>query len=91
MNKAGADRLGRSLDEIIGRNVRELFPEDVYELRQSKAMEVIRTGKMVSYEDERDGICFETWICPIFDTQGEVERLAIFAQDVTDRKQKEKE
>ncbi len=91
MNKAGADRLGKNLDEIIGRNVREFFHEDVYELRQSKAKEVIRTGKMISYEDERDEMCFETWICPIFDAQGEVERLTIFAHDVTDRKQTEKE
>jgi len=91
MNKAGADRMGKSIDEIIGRNVRELFPEDVYELRQSKVMEVIRTGNMVSYEDERDGICFDTCMCPVFDAQGKVERLAIFARDITARKHLENE
>ncbi|MGB2862023.1 MAG: PAS domain S-box protein [Sedimentisphaerales bacterium] len=91
MNKAGADRMGRSLDEIIGKNVRDLFPEDVYELRQSKVMEVIRTGNMVSYEDERDGICFDTCMCPVFDAQGKVERLAIFARDITARKHLENE
>jgi len=91
MNKAGADRLGKNLDEIIGKNVRELFPEDVYELRQSKAMEVIRTGNMVDYEDERDGICFDTCMCPVFDAQGKVERLAIFARDITARKHLENE
>ena len=91
MNKAGADRLGRSLDEIIGKNVRDLFPKDVYELRQSKVMEVIRTGNMISYEDERDGICFDTCMCPVFDAQGKVERLAIFARDITARKHLENE
>ena len=86
INKAGAERLGRSLDEIIGSNVRDIFADDVYELRRSKAMEVIRTGNMVSYEDERDGNYFDTCICPVFDAQGKVERLAIFARDVTARK-----
>jgi len=83
--------MGKSLDEIIGKNVRELFSEDVYELRQSKTMDVIRTGNMVSYEDERDGICFDTCICPVFDAQGKVERLAIFARDITARKHLENE
>ena len=86
MNKAGVERLGRSHDEIIGKNVRELFPEDVYELRQSKLMEVIRTGNIVSFDDERDGICFETWLCPVFDAQGKVESIAVFAHDITLRK-----
>jgi len=86
MNKAGADRMGRKVDEIIGRNFRELFPDDIYKLRQSKVREVIRTGNVVSYEDERDGIYFDTCMCPVFDAQGKVERLAIFARDITDRK-----
>jgi len=89
VNKAGAAKIGVSVDDLINKDTHKFFPEDVYELRRSKAMEVIRTGKMVSFEDERDRKCFETWICPVFDTQGEVERLAVFAHDVTDRKKAE--
>jgi PAS domain S-box-containing protein len=90
INKAGAEKLHRSIDEIIGRNVRELIPEDVYELRRSKWMEVIRTGKMLSFEDERDGMCFETRYNPVFNSQGQVEQIAIFAHDITERKKTEK-
>jgi len=90
INKAGAEKLHRSIDEIIGRNVRELIPEDVYKLRRSKWMEVIRTGKMLSFEDERDGMCFETRYNPVFNSQGQVEQIAIFAHDITERKKTEK-
>ncbi len=91
VNKAGAERLGRSIDEIIGKNIRELIPEDVYELRRSKLMEVIRTGKMLSFDDERDGIYFETWFNPVLNSQGQVEQIALFAHDITNRKLMENE
>ena len=89
-NKAGAESVGKSVDEIIGRNLRELISEDVYELRRSKWNQVIQTGKTIYLEDERDGKYFETWFCPIFDEKGKVESIAIFAHNIADRKETEK-
>lgn len=89
INRAGADRLGRSVDEIVGKNSQDIFPAEVFEVRQSKAAEVVRTGKMVRYEDERAGLYFDTCICPVFDAQGTVERLAAFARDITEHKKAE--
>jgi len=89
INEAGARRLGGSVDEIVGKNVQDIFPSEVFELRRSKAAEVIRTGKMVRYEDERAGMYFDTCICPAFDAQGKVECLAAFASDITEHKKAE--
>ena len=89
INKAGAERLNASVEEIIGSNVRQLFPESVYELRRSKWTQAIQTGKTLYLEDERDGKYFETWFCPVSDAKGNVGSVAIFAHDITDRKKTE--
>jgi len=89
INKAGAESLGRSIDEMIGKNAREFIHEDVYELRRSKWTEVIQTGKISYLRDERDGKSFETWFCPIFDAKGKVVSVAIFAHDITNHKKTE--
>jgi PAS domain S-box-containing protein len=90
VNKAAAESLGRSVDEIIGKNAREILSGDVYELRRSKWNQVIRTGKIYYFEDERDGKYFETWFCPVFDEKGKVESVAVFAHNITDHKKTEK-
>jgi len=89
INKAGAESLGRSIDEIIGKNAREIISGDVYESRRSKWTQVIQTGKLCHFEDFRDGKYFETWFCPIFDSKGKVEFIAVFAHDITDHKNTE--
>jgi PAS domain S-box-containing protein len=90
INKAGAERLGSSVEGIIGSNVRELVPEDVYELRRAKWRQVVEAGKTLYLEDEWDGMYFETWFCPVFDAKGKVEFIAVFAHDVTSHKKTEK-
>ncbi|MGD8501208.1 MAG: PAS domain S-box protein, partial [Phycisphaerales bacterium] len=89
INETGAQRLGRSVDEIVGKNARHVLPSEVFEHRRSKAAEVIRTGKTVRYEDERAGMRFDTCIRPVRDAQGKVELIAVFARDITRRKQLE--
>jgi PAS domain S-box-containing protein len=90
VNKAGAESVGSRADEIIGRNLREIISGDVYGLRRSKWNQVIQTGKTTYLEDERDGKYFETWFYPIFDAKGKVESIAVFAHNITDRKETEK-
>jgi PAS domain S-box-containing protein len=90
INKAAAESLGRSVDEIIGKNAREILFGDVYEFRRSKWNQVVQTGKTCHFEDERDGKYFETWFCPVFDENGKVESIAVFAHDITKPKKTEK-
>jgi PAS domain S-box-containing protein len=90
INKAGAESLGGSIDEIVGKNASDIISGDVYELRRSKWTQVIQTGKICKFEDVRDGKYFETWFCPIFDSNGKVEYIAGFAHDITEHKNTEK-
>jgi PAS domain S-box-containing protein len=89
INKAGAESLGRSIDEIIGKNVDEIISGEAYELRKSKWTEAAQTAKTLYLEDERDGKYFETWFFPVSDLRGNVEAVAFFAHDITDRKKTE--
>ena len=83
LNKAAANRLGILAEELIGVCAYSCLPPDIADFRKSKADEVIRTGNPVCFEDERDGIVFDQNIFPIFNVRGSVERLAIFARDIT--------
>jgi len=45
----------------------------------------------VRFEDEREGMLFENQILPILNQEGEVERIAVFACNITERKRAERE
>jgi hypothetical protein len=46
----------------------------------------VQSGKAVRFEDERDGWHFESQVYPVFDAAGKVTQLAIYAQDITQRR-----
>jgi PAS domain S-box-containing protein len=52
--------------------------------------QILETKKMVRFEDERDGIWYDTVAYPIIVNTGEVKRIAIIARrDITERKMAE--
>jgi PAS domain S-box-containing protein len=81
-----ASRLGKTVDEILGSSMYELFPEKVAKQRKIKISEALRTKQAVHFEDFRQGIWFDNHVHPIFDSSGEVTRLVGTARDVTERK-----
>ena len=83
MNKGIAKRLDRNLDEIIGRCIYDFLPADVAEIRKAKTDEVFKSGKHIRFTDQRTGMYLDNSIYPVFNTQGEVERAAVFARDIT--------
>lgn len=89
LNKAGARRLGKKVDEIIGKSVYDLIPPALAKERKAKIDEVFRSGKPARFEDERNGILFDNSIYPAFDSSGRVERVAVFASVITERKEAE--
>ena len=91
LNEAAAKSLGKSLDELVGMCVLDLFPPDVAAHRKNQGTQVIRSGQPVRFEDEREGRCFDQRIYPIFDAEGKVVQLAIFARDITERKRAEQQ
>ncbi|MBW2265845.1 MAG: response regulator [Deltaproteobacteria bacterium] len=89
VNDIAARNLGKTLDELIGTNVLAFFPPDVAKSRKEQANNVTRSGKPIRFQDEREGRFSDISIYPTFDSEGKVNRLAVFVADITERKQAE--
>jgi len=90
INKIGAQRLGKSVEELVGSSFYDMgegvVPRSVLELRAQKLREVIRSGKPVRIEDERAGIVLDSNLYPLFNAEGQAHQVAVFATDVTEQK-----
>jgi len=87
LNSAGALVLGCSQTEAIGRSVWSFFTEEVAARRKAKVAEVVRTGEPVRFEDADRGRHFDSTIQPGFNAQMDVDRVAVFARDITEFRQ----
>ncbi|GAO37196.1 hypothetical protein SCT_2614 [Sulfuricella sp. T08] len=87
INEIGAKRFGMKHEDIIGRNIYDLQPPDVAAKRKTVIDEVFRAGQPAHLQDERAGFIFDSNMYPVLDAQGKVERIAIYAADITDRVQ----
>jgi len=90
-NKRGCESLGLELHEIVGRHSKDVLPPDVYESRVARLHKLIQTQKPVSFRDNRAGRIFDQIYYPIFDEDGNVQQLVIYAKDVTKMVNDEKE
>ena len=82
-NEALALRWGKTVQEIIGTCLFDHFPPDVAKSRRERFGAVFATGKPDHFVDTRGGIVIETYCNPVFDGEGVVTRMAIFALDIT--------
>lgn len=89
VNEIAAQRIGKSPDELVGLGIFEYLPFDLAVSRKTKAVEVIKTGKPLRFQDKRAGRIYDNNIYPVFDDNGKIRALAIFAKDVTETKQAE--
>lgn len=88
-NEAHARRLNTERENLIGKNVFDLLPPDVGKRRKEAIDNVIKTGEPFYGEDFRGGFWNEFSIHPIVSHKGRVERVAVFAKDITERKNAE--
>jgi len=86
-NEIGAQRFRHeSPAELVGKNLYEIIPPDVAANRRKNMSQVINAKKPMGFEDSRDGRYFNYTAYPVLDEQGDVEKLVIFAADITDRR-----
>ena len=85
-NQTVCERLGTKKEDLIGRCIYDFIPPEVAQKRRRKYEEVFNTGKSVSFEDSRESMTFEQSAYPVFSGGNRVERAAIFARDITNRK-----
>ena len=89
-NEVAARRLNSHIDELINKGPFEIFHSHVAETRLLQIKEVVRTGKPVRFQDERDGRFYDNNMYPVVDLQGGVSAVAIYAKDITESIQKDK-
>jgi PAS domain S-box-containing protein len=86
INESAAKLIGTNAEDLIGLNAFNIFSEDIIRSRKESCQEVIRTKKPVRFEDERAGLYLDNSIYPVFNSKGKVDRVAIFAHNITQRK-----
>ncbi len=89
VNQTAARRHQRKPEELIGKNRFEMLSENLRESRKAHFNRVLQTGNPADFEDARDGMVFHHVYYPVQDKQGVIMGVAIFAQDITERKRAE--
>lgn len=83
VNDIAAKRFGKTPTDLIGKSIYGMLPEEVAGNRKQR-MEYVITNRMpYEFEDERNQMVFEHKIFPVFDEEKKVNRLAVFARDIT--------
>lgn len=85
-NDAHAKRLNSTRKELIGQNIFNLLPSDIGERRNQLVDEVIATKKPFFGEDYRDGFWNEFIVHPVIAEGKEINKVAVFSKDITERK-----
>jgi len=88
-NEVAAQRIGKPAEELVGLGIFDYLPYNVAISRMAMAQEVIDSGKPLRFQDERAGRLYDNHIYPVFNDDGNISALAIFAKDVTETKQTE--
>ncbi|MGA9350436.1 MAG: PAS domain S-box protein [Anaerolineae bacterium] len=97
-NIAHARFLGATtLDEVVGKTVFELFPQELAMQYYADDQEIIRSGQPLLNREERsvdrtgNRVWHLTTKVPLRDSQGKIVGLVGIARDITERKQAERE
>ncbi len=86
-NEAHARRLNLTRKELIGKNIFDFLPGEAGLKRREQIEKVIKTRKPAHFEDFREGFWNEVLMNPVFNEKGKVEKIAVFARDITEKKQ----
>lgn len=95
-NRCAAESVGLSVEELIGKNYYELFPDGAQKALE-KDMQVILSGQPL-YKQLRKYVTADNrvrWVLadriPYWDENGQVAGVIVFAQDITEQKTAEDE
>jgi PAS domain S-box-containing protein len=88
-NKIAATRMNLDLQDLLGVCVFDHFPPEIANSRRAVVNKVMKTGKAISFQDERQGIVFDNHLYPIYDYDGYIHLVVLYARDITNQKRTE--
>ncbi len=89
-NDGFAKRLGLEIDDVVGKCVFDYTSNKSIPGRKAAIDKVFRTGEPLQLEDDGLSGVFESHVHPVFNPAGEVTAVAVYARDITERKQAER-
>ncbi|MGB4507043.1 MAG: PAS domain-containing protein [Candidatus Methanoculleus thermohydrogenotrophicum] len=89
LNEVVAERIGGSVQELMGAPVYDYLPPEVAARRREIIAEVFATGRPVRFVDEREGIVLYNSLSPVADAEGNVVRVAVISSDITEQRRSE--
>ena len=88
-NTVTAKRFGLTPEDLTGTNVFDFIPPAAAELKRIAQDDAIKAKRAVYFEYNYAGRCLHNTVYPIGEENGDVNKLVVFSDDVTDRKQAE--
>ncbi len=85
LNQAAAEGFNRTRAELIGKCPFEFASPEVTASRWKVFREIVASRKPVRFEDRNELKYFDNSMYPILDETGEVQMVALFAKDITER------
>jgi PAS domain S-box-containing protein len=90
-NPIALKRFGKSEEEVLGRNMKDILTPELAKIRLERLKEVVNTGRPCEFEDERAGYSFRHSFYPLKSDSGNVLSVVSFSRDITERKKFEEE
>lgn len=87
INQAGLDHFTLREEEALGLDAFSITPAEVLGRRQQVFQQAISLAQPLDYEDHHHGRYFAFRVIPIKGTAGTVTRVAVFAEDITARRE----
>jgi PAS domain S-box-containing protein len=95
MNKPGGDLFKKSPQEMIGKSILEIFPENIAAQFLKNVKKIFHTGKTILEEEkllvQGHELYFSTSLNPVKDDSGNVMAVAGIVRDITERKHAEEQ
>ena len=78
--------LTRKNINLIGKNIKDYFPEEVYKSRVKMNDKAIAEKKPINFIDKRGDQWFEQTFIPIFDSNGNINKILATVKNITEKK-----